>query len=106
MSTGTAVGPGNDRFPNMARGYEDSQAVRAARSTTRRPATTRDDALVDSKVEHELEGVLRWARAMREGMEREPERREEFQMQGHAYVGGVLTTLDHLGLVSREAHSA
>lgn len=59
---------------------------------------------MEARVEEELEGVLRWAAAMRDGMEREPSRRREFQMQGHAYIGGVLTTLDHLGLISAEEH--
>lgn len=63
------------------------------------------DDRVEAKVEEELNGVLRWARAMRENMEREPARSREYQMQGHAYVGGVLTTLDHLGLLSAEEYA-
>ncbi|HEV2811924.1 MAG TPA: hypothetical protein VGW10_01625 [Solirubrobacteraceae bacterium] len=51
-------------------------------------------------VEAELDGVLSWTRSVRSGMEEFPDRRDELQMQGHAYVGGVLTTLDHLGLIT------
>src|SRR5258708_2308961 len=65
----------------------------------------RDDGLMDAKLEQELHAVLRWTHAVRAGMENNPGRREELQMQGHAYTGGVLTTLDHLGLVTAEEHS-
>lgn len=55
---------------------------------------------MDAKVRDELERVLRWAEQVRDEIERDPERSDEFQMHGRAYVGGVLTTLDHLGLIS------
>ena len=61
---------------------------------------------MDANVENELNGVLRWAYGMRELMDRDPDRAAEVQMQGHAYIGGVLTTLDHLGLVSEDEHRA
>jgi hypothetical protein len=60
---------------------------------------------MEARVEHELNHVLRWARAVSAAMEREPHRRDEFQTAGHAYIGGVLTTLDHLELVTPDEHA-
>lgn len=38
-------------------------------------------------------------------MEHDPERHDELQAAAHAYVGGVLTTLRHLDLVTEEEHT-
>jgi hypothetical protein len=48
--------------------------------------------------------VLAWAEAVREAAEREPGR-DELPMQSRAYIGGVLTTLDHLGLLTRAEYA-
>lgn len=60
---------------------------------------------VEQRVLRELEAVLAWARAVRDSMDRFPDRRDELQSQGHAYVGGVLTTLGHLELINEDEHA-
>jgi hypothetical protein len=61
---------------------------------------------VDAQVADELSVVLGWAEAVGARMQRSPEQRHELGVQGRAYIGGVLTTLDHLGLLSPEEHHA
>ena len=38
-------------------------------------------------------------------MNRDPAESREHQLSGHAYVGGVLSTLNHLGLLSSAEHA-
>ena len=59
---------------------------------------------MEERVREELEHVLAWARFVRQRMEEAQEERDDLQMQGHAYVGGVLTTLDHLGFLTEAEH--
>ena len=60
---------------------------------------------VEQRVSDCLDGVLRWAEAVRANMDRDSEQSREHQMQGHAYVGGVLGTLLHLELLSCAEHN-
>lgn len=94
--------PGRSSSPSGAVAEPKCKSTPAATAAVVAPA--REDARVEPKVQEELDAVLHWAHAMRDGMQREPGRRDEFQMQGHAYVGGVLTTLGHLGLLSDEEY--
>ena len=59
---------------------------------------------MEQRVADHLEGVLRWTYAVRDAMDRDPGASREHQMQGHAYVGGVLSTLAGLELLSDVEH--
>jgi hypothetical protein len=58
---------------------------------------------VDDAVRRELEALLRYARAVAGASARQPERTDIVD-GGHGYVGGALTTLHHLDLLSDDEH--
>jgi hypothetical protein len=58
---------------------------------------------VERRVREELEALLRYAQAVSESAARFPGR-SDIVDGGHGYVGGALTTMHHLGLVSDDEH--
>jgi hypothetical protein len=58
---------------------------------------------MDAEVRRELEGLLAYANAVGDRARREPDR-EDVVDSGRGYIGGALTTLAHLGLVTDAEH--
>jgi hypothetical protein len=58
---------------------------------------------VDDSVRNELEQLLRYAKAVGRSAQEFPDR-EDIVAGGRGYIGGALTTLDHLRLVTAEEH--
>jgi hypothetical protein len=58
---------------------------------------------MEDRVRAELEALLRYTRAVAQAAERHPDRSDVVD-GGRGYLGGALTTMHHLGLLSDEEH--
>lgn len=58
---------------------------------------------MNDAVRHELESLLRYARSVGAAAAQQPERTDLVD-GGRGYIGGALTTLDHLGLLTQAEH--
>lgn len=58
---------------------------------------------MDESVREELEQLLRYAKAVGRSAKAFPDRQDAV-VGGRGYIGGALTTLHHLGLLTSEEH--
>jgi hypothetical protein len=58
---------------------------------------------MQDRVRAELEALLRYARGVGQAAKRHPDR-SDIVDGGRGYLGGALTTMHHLGLLSDEEH--
>jgi hypothetical protein len=58
---------------------------------------------MNADVHRELEGLMAYAKAVGDRARREPDRQDVVD-RGRGYIGGALTTLAHLGLLTDAEH--
>jgi len=65
--------------------------------------TSHSSVAVKPAVRNELEGLLRYAKAVGAAAAQQPERADIVD-GGRGYIGGAMTTLLHLGLLTESEH--